>query len=290
VQVEHSLGSAVVPPPRLPVRRIEANRGLLRLDLGEMWRYRELLLFLVWRDIKARYRQTFLGGFWAVFRPFSQMVVFTFLLGGGVAKIDTGSGLPYPLFIFPGIIMWTYFSSATSGGATAVTGNAPLVTKAYFPRVNLLLAAILAPVVDFCLSLIVLFGLFAWYREWPSWHIVFVPALLFLTISLVLGMSLWLAPVTVKYRDVSFALPFVLQMWMFLTPIIYPPTFLNGRFHWVLALNPMTGIAVAVRWAFIGGEPPRPLYLLTSIVAALVLIATGIVFFRRNEPTFPDNI
>jgi lipopolysaccharide transport system permease protein len=290
MEVEQTLGAAVVPTPKLPVRRIQADQGLFHINLKEVWRFRELLVFLCWRDIKARYRQTLLGGFWAIFRPFSQMVVFTFLFGGGVSHIKTGSAAPYALFIFPGIVMWTYFSSAAMGGATAIIGNAPLVTKAYFPRVNLVFAAILAPVIDFLLSVLVILGLFAFYVRWPSWHIVLVPLLVLLTFALALGMSLWLAPITVKYRDVNFAMPFILQMWMFLTPVIYPPTFLSGRLHWVLAVNPMTGVALAIRWAFIGGEAPRLLYLLTSLGTAVVLISTGIVYFRRNEPAFPDHI
>lgn len=290
MRVEHPVDAGGTLAPRLVVRRVQSSKGLLRLDLKEVWRYRELLYFLSWRDIKARYRQTLLGGFWAIFRPFSQMIVFTFLFAGGVTRIKTGAAVPYPLFIFPGIVMWTYFNSALNGGATAVSGNAPLVTKAYFPRVNLVLAAITAPVVDFLLSLIVIFGLFAYYGRWPSWHIAFLPLILVLTIALVLGLALWLAPITVKYRDVTFGLPFLLQILMFLTPIIYPPTFLSSRYHWVLAINPFAGIAVAVRWAFIGGASPSVGYLLVSVGTAIVLMLTGFVYFRRAEPSFPDHI
>ncbi len=276
-------------PVRLPVRRIQANKGLLRIDMGELWRTRELLLFLMWRDIKARYRQTVLGSFWAIFRPFVSMVIFTIIFGG-VAKIKTGSDLPYALFVFPGILIFTYFSSGLSGGASAVVGNATLVTKAYFPRIHLVLAAILAPVIDFMLALVVVVGVFAWYRRMPSWHIVFLPAFLVLTVLLVLGLSLWLAPLTVRYRDVPFALPFVLQIWMYLTPIIYPASFVPPRYHWLLSLNPFSGVALGTRWAMVGGSFPRILDFGISIGATALLLLSGAIYFRRREPSFPDYV
>jgi lipopolysaccharide transport system permease protein len=273
----------------LPVRRIQPASGLFRIDLSELWRFRELELFLIWRDIKSRYRQTVLGSAWAILRPLISTVVFTVIFGG-VAKIKAGDGLPYALFVMPGIVVWSYFSSAVSGGASSVSGNAGLVTKAYFPRAHLVLAAILAPIVDFLLSLVVVVGVFAWYRHVPNWHVALMPVFLALTVILVFGISLWLAPFTVRYRDVPFALPFVLQIWMFLTPIVYPTSIVPARFHWLLALNPFSGLAEGMRWSLVGGGSPGAAALATSVGTAVVLALAGLVYFSRQEPTFPDYV
>lgn len=286
VQLEQIVASGRRP---LPVRRIQPQRSGLHIDFAELWRFRELELFLIWRDVKARYRQTVLGGAWAILRPFVSMVVFTVIFGG-VAKIKPGGGLPYAVFVLPGLLLWAYFSSAVNGGSSAVSGNAALVSKAYFPRIHLVLAAVLAPIIDFFLSLVVVIGVFAWYHRAPSWHVALVPVFLALTVVMVLGMSLWMAPVTVRYRDIPFALPFILQIWMFLTPIIYPTSFVPPRFHWLLALNPFSGLAEGMRWSMVGGAQPGTAVLATSIGTAAVLLVTGLVYFRRQEPSFPDFI
>ena len=277
------------PPAATLVRRIEPSRGAFALDLPEIWRYRELVYFLIWRDIKARYRQTVLGAFWAVIRPFVQMVVFTIIFSK-LAGINAPGGTPYPLFVYPGLLVWTYFTSALSGGSSSVAGNGGLITKAYFPRIYIPFTAVLAPLVDFALSFVVLAGLFAWYRYPPSWQIVFLPFFLFLTIVIAFGLSLWLAPLTVRYRDVPYALPFLLQIWMYVTPVIYPITLVPAEWQWVLALNPMTGVVSGARWSLIGGAPPTAGQLLGSIVIGLGSLAVGFLYFRRREPTFADFI
>lgn len=289
MQPEQAVHGVARQPTRLPVRRIQADRGLLHVGLAELWRFHELLLFLVWRDIKARYRQTVLGGFWAIFRPFVSMVVFTVIFGH-VAKIKTGSDLPYALFVFPGVLIWTYFTSALNGGASAVVGNAQLVTKAYFPRIHLLFAALVAPLIDFLLSLVIVIGLFAYYHRVPTWHILLLPVFVGLTFLLCFGLSLWLAPLTVRYRDVPYALPFAIQIWMYLTPVLYPPTFVPQRFHWLLALNPVSGAAVGTRWSLVGGGAPGAALLGSSVGVSIALIVTGTMYFRRREPSFPDHI
>lgn len=289
MQPAQAIEGGLPQPARLPVRRIQPARGITDIGLAELWRYHELLLFLMWRDIKARYRQTLLGGFWAIFRPFVTMVVFTVIFGG-VAKIKPGSGLPYSLFVFPGVLLWACFSSALNGGSSAIAGNGQLITKAYFPRIHLLFAAIFAPVIDFFLGLVILIGMFAWYHRVPSWHLVALPGFLVLTLTLVFGLSLWLAPLTVRYRDVPFALPFALQIGMYVTPILYPTSFVPARYHWLLALNPLTGAALGIRWALVGGAPPGTGVLATSIGISIALVVTGVFYFRRREPTFPDHI
>lgn len=281
IEVPESAASAV--------RRIQPASGLFQVDLRELWRFRELLFFLMWRDLKARYRQTLLGSFWAIFRPFVSMVIFTFIFGH-LAGISPGGNLPYALFVFPGVLLWNYFSSGVSGGAAGVSGNASLVTRASFPRIHLVLAAIVAPLLDFFIGLLIVIGMFIWYQRMPSWHIVFLPAFLGLTLVIVLGIGLWLSPLTVRYRDVPFALPFVLQIWMYVTPVIYPTSFVPARFHWLLALNPVSGAVAGARWSLVGGPGPGALLLLESLAVSLVLVASGVVYFRHREPSFPDYI
>jgi lipopolysaccharide transport system permease protein len=241
----------------------------------------------MWRDVKARYRQTILGGFWAIFRPFVSMVVFTVVFNR-LAGIEPSGDVPYALFVFPGIVIWSYFSSALSGGAACLTGNAQLITRAYFPRIHLVLSAIIAPLLDLALSLVVMFGLFAFYERAPSWHIVFLPAFVALAVVAALGFSLWLSPLTVRYRDVPFALPFLLQIWMYVTPVIYPTSFVPERFQWLIALNPLSSVAVGVRWSLVGGPAPSAGLLAGSLAIGLGFTLTGLVYFRRREASFPD--
>jgi lipopolysaccharide transport system permease protein len=273
----------------LPVRRIQPRKGMLSLDLREIWRFRELLVFIMWRDIKARYRQTILGSFWAIFRPFVSMVVFTVVFNH-LAGIKPSGNIPYALFVFPGIVIWTYFSSALTGGSSSVTGNAPLITKAYFPRVHLVLSAIIAPLLDMALSLVIMFGLFAFYDRAPSWHVVLLPVFVALCGLTAVGLSLWLSTLTVRYRDVPFALPFLLQIWMYVTPVIYPTSFVPPRFQWLIAVNPISAVAVGVRWSLVGGPSPSIALLAASLAIGLGLTLTGLVYFRRREASFPDYV
>jgi homopolymeric O-antigen transport system permease protein len=285
----HEILETAGDQPQLQVRRIQPSVGLLHIDWPELWRYHELLFFLMWRDLKARYRQTVLGSFWAIFRPFVSMVIFT-LIFNRLAGITAGGNLPYALFVFPGILMWNYFSSALNGGSASISGNAALVTKAYFPRAHLVLSAIVAPLVDFALGLVIVLAMFAYYRRLPSWHIVLLPAFLALALLVSLGLSLWLAPLTVRYRDVPFMLPFALQIWMYITPVIYPVSFVPARFHWLLALNPISGVVTGTRWSLVGGAAPTGTLVASSLLIGVALVLSGLVYFRRREPTFPDFI
>jgi lipopolysaccharide transport system permease protein len=271
----------------LPVRRIQPSRRFVPIDFPELWRYRELLFFLVWRDVKARYKQTFLGPSWAILRPLLLMVVMSVIFGN-LAGIDPGSGLPYPLFLFGGLLVWTYVSLALVGGSSSVVNNSTLVAKAYFPRMFAPLAAVTAPVVDLLLSLTVLLGLFAWYREHPGVEVVFLPAFLLLGFLLAVGISLWLAGATHKYRDVPFALPFLTQLWLFVTPVIYPVAFVPEDWQWLLELNPMTAVVEGFRWSLLGSEAPSALALGSSCGFAALLVVTGAYYFRGTERTIAD--
>jgi lipopolysaccharide transport system permease protein len=271
------------------VRRIQPSRGLIGLDLPELWRFRELLYYLIWRDVKSRYRQTFLGAFWAIFRPFISMVIMSVVFGH-LAGINSGSTVPYPLFLFSGVLIWTYFSSAISGGSSSILGSGSLVSKAYFPRLFVPFAAVATPLVDFVLAFSVLIGLYAWYAFPPVWQIVTMPLFLALTLLIGFGISLWLAPITVRYRDIPFALPFLLQLAMYATPVIYPVTLVSAQWRWVLSLNPMTGAVEGFRWSLLGGAPPGYGAVGASIVIAVVLVASGLFYFRRAERTLVDLI
>jgi lipopolysaccharide transport system permease protein len=280
---------ARVPPTPRPVRRIQPSRGLSGIDVRELWRFRELLFFFTWRDVKARYRQTFLGAFWAILRPFISMVMMSVVFGR-LAGITSGSGVPYPLFLFSGVLVWTYFSSALSGGSSSILGSGGLVTKAYFPRLFIPVASVVAPLVDFVLAFSVLVGLFAWYEWWPSWQIVTMPFFLLLTLVIGLAISLWLSPITVRYRDIPFALPFLIQLWMYATPVIYPVTLVPPNWQWLLSLNPMTGAVEGFRWSLLGGAAPGAGAVAASILIAAGLLAGGLIYFRRAERTVADLI
>jgi lipopolysaccharide transport system permease protein len=217
------------------------------------------------------------------------MIVFTVIFGH-LAGISPGSDVPYPIFVFTGLLVWTYFASALSGASFSVIGNSSLVTKVYFPRLYVALAAVAAPVVDLVLSFVVLLALFGWYGRAPSWHLVFLPLPVMLTLLIGLGVGLWLAPVTVRYRDVPFALPFVVQLWMYATPVIYPASLVPHRWRWLLALNPVTAAVDGFRWCVVGRGGPNPAVLGASLGTTALLLVTGVAFFRRSERTFADLI
>ncbi len=259
------------------------------VDFGELWAYRSLLYLFTWRDIKTRYRQTFLSGFWAIFRPLSSMVLFSVIFGG-LAGIKSGNGVPYPLFVYPGVLAWTYFSSAAGSGVSAVASNGGLIGKAYFPRLYAPLAVVAAPLVDFVLAFAVLLGLFGWYDRAPSWHIVVMPLFLLLTLLFALAISLWLSGASVKYRDIGFGMPFVLQIWMYLTPVIYPASLVPAQYRWLLSLNPMTAVIEGFRWSLLGSGFPSTSVLGVAIGVTVLLFVTGMFFFRRSERTFADLI
>jgi lipopolysaccharide transport system permease protein len=271
------------------VRRIAPSTGVVPIDFRELWRYRELSYFFLLRDVKARYKQTYLGFVWAILRPFLSMVLFSAIFGG-LAGISPGSDIPYPLFVTPGVIAFGYFSSALTGSSASFLNNSGLLSKAYFPRLFAPLSAALTPLVDLLLALTVLLGLFAYYQRLPSWHIVFLPLFLVLIAFVALGFGLWISGISVRYRDVAFGLPFVLQLWQYATPVIYPLTFIPERYRWLLGLNPLTAAVNGFRWSLLG-QPIGSLWILAGSCAfAVVVTGTGLFAFRRTERTIVDAI
>ncbi len=280
---------AIVEPVQPPVAfvDIEPASGLRPVRLAELWAYRELLYFLVWRDIKVRYKQTVLGAAWAVIQPAMTMAVFTIFLGR-LAKVPS-DGLPYPLFSFSGLVPWTYFSAAVTAGAMSVVGGQHLISKVYFPRLLVPLSATVTPLVDCAIAMATLCAMFAWYHVGPTAAVVWLPLLALFAVAAAFAMSLWLSALMVIYRDVRYVVPFLMQFWLFATPVAYPASLVPEKWRLLYGLNPMTGVVEGFRWALVGGPAPGPMLLVSTAVVALLLVS-GLFFFRRFEGTFADII
>ena len=267
--------------------RIAPSSWFVPLDVRELWRYRELGRFFLLRDIKSRYRQTYLGAGWAILKPFMTIVIFSVIFGG-LAGIQSGSNMPYALWLTPAVLAFAYMSSAlTNSGSSLVTNN-QLISKVYFPRVYVSVSATLTPLVDLFLGLSVLFGLFAYFHRAPSWHIVFLPAFMALATLVAVGFGLWLSAFTARYRDLVFAIPFVLQIWQYLTPVIYPASLVPPEYRSLLALNPLTAVVEGFRWSLLGTSFGSMTDLLASIGIGLGVAASGLFVFRRAERTMAD--
>jgi lipopolysaccharide transport system permease protein len=282
------------PEPSQPTQRVErvtvirpASRWP-HLDVRELWHYRELLGRLTWRDIAVRYKQTSVGVAWAILQPFLTMVVFTFVFGR-FANFPS-KDVPYPIFVYSALLPWTYFAASVALASSSLVANRGLVTKVYFPRVLLPLAGVTVPIVDFLLALTVLFGMMAWFSIWPSAALLLSPFFLAMAVGAAFGVALFLSALTVRYRDVSYAIPFVLQIWLFLSGVVYAISALPERWQWVLALNPMTTVISGFQWGVLGTEAPDLGQSLVGVAATLVFLVVGLWYFRRSEPKFADTI
>jgi len=272
--------------PRITVIRPAAKWP--HLDVIELWHFREVLGRLAWRDVAVRYKQTAIGVAWAILQPFLTMVVFTFIFGR-FANFPS-KGVPYPIFTYSALLPWTYFASSVALSAGSLVANKPLVTKVYFPRVLLPLAGVTVPLVDLVLASSVLIGLMFWFNVYPSLAVLLAPFFILLAIVTALGVGLFLSAVNVRYRDVPYAIPFLLQIWMYLTGVVYAVTALPQKWQWVLAFNPMTAVVNGFQWGVLGGSPPNLTRTLISIVTAFVMFVAGLETFRRSEPRFADQI
>jgi lipopolysaccharide transport system permease protein len=278
-------------PPRhasLAPTRVEPPSGWRSLELKDLWSHRELLYFLTWRDIKVRYKQTALGASWAVLQPFLTMIVFSIVFGH-LAKIPS-EGVPYPVFSFAALLPWTFFSNALTLGANSVVVTPDLVTKIYFPRVILPAASVFGGLIDFGISFAVLLGMTFYYGIVPGPEALVLLPLLLLAVVTALAVALWLSALNVEYRDVRYALPFLVQFWLFATPIAYPSSLVGEPWRTILGVNPMAGVVEGFRWALLGTTPAPGPMVLASTGAALVLLATGFLYFRRVEDRFADII
>jgi homopolymeric O-antigen transport system permease protein len=284
-----ALASPPVAAATNRIHRIQASHWVVPVDFGELWRYRDLLGFFVLRDVKARYRQTYLGPAWALLRPLLQIVVFSVIFSA-LLGITPGKGvhIPYALWVTPGVLAFGYITSALTNTSTSLVTNSNLITKVYFPRVFVPIATVITPIVDLLVGLLVLLGLFVYYHRAPSWHIVFLPALVALAILVVSGVGLWMASFTARYRDAVFGVPFLVQIWQYATPIIYPVTFVPSRYRWLLDVNPFTAVVNGFRWSLLGLPFGGLTPLATSIAIGVALTGSGIFFFRRTERLMVD--
>ena len=276
------------PPHILRETVVRPTSGWRALNLGELLLYRDLLMFLVWRDLKVRYQQTILGGAWAIIQPLATMLVFTVVFGK-LAKLPS-DGIPYPLFSFTALVIWTYFSQAVSGAVNSLIGNTQLIEKVYFPRLILPIAAVVRGLADLAVAFAFLLALLAFYGVWPTWKVVFVIPFTLLAIVATVGVGAGLAAVNVRFRDVRQMMPLLIQLWLFATPVAYPASMAPAEWRALLGLNPMAGVVEGYRWALLN-TGPFPLELVAiSTASALVMLVVGLAIFRRIENSFADII
>jgi lipopolysaccharide transport system permease protein len=280
-------GASVAPGPLLETR-IAPREGFAALALREVWDYRELLFFLVWRDLKVRYKQTFVGVTWTVLQPLLTTGILT-LIFGRYAKFPSDN-LPYPVFVFAGVLPWTYFQSSVNGASSSISGNRSLVTKVYFPRVLLPLGAVTTPLVDFLIVFPVFFAMMFWYEIPVGVEALLVPFFVLIAAAAALGSGLLLTVASVRYRDVPYAIPFVLQTWMFLSGVFFSVNDLQERYQWLLSFNPMMAVITGIRWSLLGATAPSVPVVAVGTVTAVAVLFGGLAVFRRAEPRFADTI
>lgn len=273
--------------PDTPLLILRPSKGWVSLKLRELWRFRELLYFLVWRDIKVRYKQTVIGAAWAIIQPFTTMIVFS-LFFGRLAGIPS-DGLPYPLFSYAALVPWTFFAAGLANASNSLVGSANLIKKIYFPRLIIPISAVLSNAVDFCLAFGVLLLMMLAYGILPTANIIFLPFFVLLALITALGVGLWLSAMNVQFRDIRYVVPFLTQVWLFITPIAYPSSLIqNETLRALYGLNPMAGVVEGFRWALLGTETAPSGVLVISTLAAAALLASGLFYFRRMEKTFAD--
>jgi lipopolysaccharide transport system permease protein len=275
-----------IPIVEQPLLRITPPGGWWDIPFGEVWKYRELLYFFVWRDIKIRYKQTAIGAAWAILQPLLSMIVFS-LFFGALAHIPS-QGLPYPIFYYSALLPWMYFAGALQNATNTIVENQRIITKVYFPRLVLPMAATISGLVDFAVGFVVFVGFLIYYRIHPTPALLLLPAFLLLATLTALGVGLWLSALNAIYRDVRYVLPFFVQFWLFASPVAYPSSLVPAKWRWLYGLNPMAGVIEGFRWAATGhGQPPGPL-LLASVGVVLMLLLGGLLFFQKMQSTIAD--
>ncbi len=279
-------GSVALARAEAPVLRITPPTRWWVLPVAELWEYRELLYFFVWRDIKIRYKQTAIGAAWAILQPFLTMLIFTLFLGH-LAHIPSG-GLPYPIFYYSALLPWMYFASALQASTNTIVDNQRLITKVYFPRLALPLSSVLSGLMDFAVSFVMFAAMMVYYRIVPTGTALWVPFFLLLAVLTALGVGLWLSALNAIYRDVRYVVPFLTQFWLFASPVAYPASLVPAKWRWLYGLNPMAGVIEGFRWSLTGhGDPPGRLILISSLVVVAVLLS-GIAYFQKVETTVAD--
>jgi len=271
---------------QIPITYLKPSKGWMSIDFKELWRFRELIYFLTWRDIKVRYKQAVLGIAWALLQPVLTVLIFTVVFG--ILLQTPSQGLPYPLFAISALLPWQLFANALQRSSISLVANANLITKIYFPRLSIPLSAVLAALVDFGVSFIVLIVMMIIYQYMPGWNILWLPAIILFALLTALAVGLWLSALNVQYRDVQHMLPFIIQVWMYASPIVYPIDIIpEGIWRVLYGLNPMVGVIQSYRWALLGGDQPD-LTMLISFLVVIFLLVGGFYYFRRLEKTFAD--
>ena len=269
---------------------IKPSKGFAALNLRDLWVYRELVFFMIWRDIKVRYKQTMLGALWAIIQPILTMLVFNFLLNRGVLNVQS-DGIPYPIFSYTGLLPWGLFVAALNQASRSLTSNHNMITKIYFPRLILPVASVLGGLVDFMIAFIVLIGMMFYFKVIPAWSVLWtLPLFLLLAIVTALGVALWLSAINVQYRDVNYALPFLTQFWLFITPVIYSSSGFSEKMRLAYSLNPMAGVVNGFRWALLGSGTGPDASLWVSVTISFLVLIGGLFYFRNMEKTFADTI
>jgi len=269
-----------------PILVIQPSRAWFRVELAALWEYRELLYFLVWRDLRLRYKQTAIGATWVILQPLMTMLIFTVIFGH-FAKIPS-DGLPYPIFAYTALLPWTYFANALNRSCTSVVAEAHLISKVYFPRPLLPLAGTLSGISDFAVAFVLLLGLMTWYRIMPTWGLLVLPFFLLLALAMALAVGLWCSALNVRYRDVGLIIPFLIQCWMYASPVAYPVSLVPKNWRFFYSLNPMVAVVEGFRWALLGTQGPDVVVMAISIIVVALLLIGGLVFFRHMERTFVD--
>jgi lipopolysaccharide transport system permease protein len=280
--------TSLTTQPEAPPLILRPSRGWASLNLKDLWVYRELFYFLTWRDLKVRYKQTVLGAFWAIIQPFMQMVVFSILFGN-IAQLDS-EGLPYPIFTYAGLLPWGLFSKAIGDAGRSIVINRSMITKVYFPRLVVPMASVLSGVVDFMIAFVVLLGMMVYFNIRPTSAVWTLPLFILLALVTALGAGLWLSALNVIFRDVGYVIPYLTQFWFFVTPIIYSSTEVTGNWQIIYALNPMVGVVNGFRWALLGTETGPSLTLAVSAAISVLVLISGMFYFRRMERTFADMV
>ena len=271
----------------VPTVVIRSSSGWVPINFKDLWAYRELLYFLTWREIKVRYKQTLLGFAWAILQPFFMMVVFT-LFFGTLAKIPS-EGIPYPLFNYTALLPWTLFAEGISRSSLSMVSNVNLIQKVYCPRLIIPVSGILSPLVDFAIAFVILIGLMVYYGYAPTINVLWLPAFIILALMTSIGVGLWLSTFNVKYRDIRYIIPFLIQLWLFASPVVYSSNLLPEKYQIFYGVNPMAGVIEGFRWALLGTDPPGSMTAVSVGIVALILIS-GAFYFRRNERIFADVI
>lgn len=288
MSVSEPTDQTATPPSSsaVPFICIERSRGWFSLNLRELLAYRELVYFLIWRDIKVRYKQTALGVVWAVLQPFMTMVIFT-LVFKKIANMPS-ENLPYPIFAYTALLPWNLFAGALNRTTMSVVGQSNLISKVYFPRLIVPLSATISGVVDFMIAFVILIGMMIWYGIAPTWGVLSLPLFMFLALTAAFSVGLWLSALNVKYRDVGHTIPFLVQLWLFVSPVAYSVTMIPEKWQLLYSLNPMAGVIEAFRWALLGKQHPDFSVIAISTVMVFVLLCGGLVYFKRMERTFAD--